>query len=52
MDLRGFLVRVTDGMIYRHTIVLAPDLEFARTRAATVFEGTKWRVWEVLDIPR
>ncbi len=52
MDLRGFLVRVTDGMIYRRPIVLAPNVEFARTKTATVFEGTKWRVWEVLDIPR
>lgn len=52
MDLRGFLVRVTDGTIYRHTVVLAPDVAFARSKAAALFEATKWRVWEVVDIPR
>ncbi len=52
MELRGYLIRVTDGMTYRHTVVLAPDAEFARTKAAAVFAGTKWRVRDVMDIHR
>lgn len=52
MELRGFLVRVTDGTIYRHTVVLAPDAMFARSKAAALFEATKWRVADIFDIAR
>jgi hypothetical protein len=52
MDIRGFLIRVTDGTTLRHTIVLAPDLEFAQSKAAALFEATKWRITAVLVIAR
>jgi hypothetical protein len=52
MELRGYLIRVSDGLSYRHTVLLAPDTEFARRKAAVFFKDTKWRVLTVAEIPR
>ncbi len=50
MDVRGYLVRVSDGKIDRHTILLAPDLHFARLKAVVQFKGTRWLVRMVTEI--
>ena len=52
MDISGFLIRVTDGTIFRHTIVLATDLELAQSKAAALFQATQWRVTGVFAIAR
>jgi len=46
------LVRVSDGVIDRHTVVLASDIEYARRKADTCFAGTKWTVSAVAEIAR
>jgi hypothetical protein len=52
MDLRGYLIRVGDGVSLRHTVVLAPDSELARRKAIVLFKDTKWRVLVVAEIGR
>ncbi|MGB7098218.1 MAG: hypothetical protein WBD95_05530 [Xanthobacteraceae bacterium] len=52
MDVRGYLVRVSDGVTDRHTVLLAPDIEFARQKAMSSFAGTRWRVSAVAEIPK
>jgi hypothetical protein len=50
MDLRGYLVRVSDGEIERHTVLLASDINVARLKALSRFKGTKWLVRTVSQI--
>ncbi len=50
MDLRGYLVRVSDGETDLHTVLLAPDLDIARLKAMSRFRGTKWLVRAVREI--
>jgi hypothetical protein len=52
MDLRGYLVRVSDGDSDRHTVLLAPDLDVARLKALSRFRGTRWLVRTVVEIAR
>jgi len=52
VDVRGYLVRVSDGVTDRHTVLLAPDIEFARQKAASWFAGTRWRVSAVAEIAK
>jgi hypothetical protein len=52
VDFRGYLVRVSDGVTDRHTVVLASDIEYARRKADSCFAGTKWTVSAVAEIAK
>jgi len=52
VDVRGYLVRVSDGFTERHTVLIASDIELARQKAASHFAGTKWRVSAVVEIQK
>jgi len=52
VDVQGYLISVSDGVTDRHTVLLAPDIEFAWQKAASCFAGTRWRVRAVAEIPK
>jgi len=52
VDVRGYLVRVSDGVTERHTVLIASDIERARQKAASRFADTKWRVSAVVEIAK